>query len=611
VESLTRQEVPNHWADLYARRHVRLVDPDELFDPTLGPPSTTFDSTQRIAWQPIVDIGPRYFLTKPNPSQLSPFPVPFLAVPADPPAPLLDPITIPPEGAAPPAVDAQIAASEGAFLIPPKGAHLAPFDGAAPPAPPTVGAPITTSEGAHFAPPVDPPSTSRYGRIRLPSLHQQEHNFTRRFFRLAAFLSYPLNCTSLLALTSVERLYDNLDSTINFLHPFTFLVSTPNSESLTFTQALAEPDAIDFLRAADHEVREHEARGHWLKVPRSTMPKHHTPIPAVWSMKRKIRPDGSLVKHKARLCAGGHRQVFELNYWDTYSPVVQWATVRLLLIIASIENLHTRQVDFVLAFPQADLDVVIYMNLPQGFDEGPIPSVLLLKKNLYGLKQASMTWFEKLRSGLKDRGFHQSSVDCCCFIKSDFIFLVFVDDCLLFSRTAASISSLILSLQSDFILTDEGDVADYLGIRVSKHSDGTIHLTQPALIQRVLDLLCIQDGSKTHVTPVIHKGLLHSDVDGPPRKQPWNYRSAIGILNYIAASTRPDTLFAVHQCDRFCLDPKLSHEQAVKRIARYLAGTADKGIIYRPDVSQSLHCYIDADFTGLSGMLAMPRSRFQ
>ena len=235
--------------------------------------------------------------------------------------------------------------------------------------------------------------------------------------------------------------------------------------------------------------------------------------------------------------------------------------------MASIENLQARQVDFVVAFPQADLDIVIYMNLPQGFDEGPIPSVLLLKKNLYGLKQASMTWFEKLRSGLKDRGFHQSSVDCCCFIKSDFIFLVFVDYCLLFSCTAASISSLILSLQSDFILTDEGDVTDYLGIRVSKHSDGTIHLTQPALIQRVLDLLGIRDGSKTHVTPVIHKGLLHSDINGPPRKQPWNYRSAIGILNYIAASTRPDTSFAVHQCARFCLDPKLSHEQAVKCIA--------------------------------------------
>ena len=95
------------------------------------------------------------------------------------------------------------------------------------------------------------------------SLGQQEHNSTRRFFGLAAFLYYPLYCASL-ALTSVERLYDNLDNTVNFFHPFTFLVSTPNSESLTFTQALAEPDAIDFLRAADHEVREHEARGHWL-----------------------------------------------------------------------------------------------------------------------------------------------------------------------------------------------------------------------------------------------------------------------------------------------------------------------------------------------------------
>jgi len=110
---------------------------------------------------------------------------------------------------------------------------------------------------------VDPPSTSCYGRIWLPFLRQQEHNSTRRFFGLAAFLSYPLYCASL-ALTSVERLYNNLDNTVNFFHPFTFLVSTPNSESLTFTQAFAEPDAIAFSRAADHKVCEHEARGHWL-----------------------------------------------------------------------------------------------------------------------------------------------------------------------------------------------------------------------------------------------------------------------------------------------------------------------------------------------------------
>ena len=49
-------------------------------------------------------------------------------------------------------------------------------------------------------------------------------------------------------------------------------------------------------------------------------------------------------------------------------------------------------------------------------------------------------------------------------MKSDLIFLVFVDDCLLFSCSAASLMALILALQVDFVLIDEGDISDYLGI---------------------------------------------------------------------------------------------------------------------------------------------------
>jgi hypothetical protein len=405
-----------------------------------------------------------------------------------------------------------------------------------------------------------------------------------------------------MALQCLESIYDNLDNTTNYLHPLCFMLSLTNTDTLTFSQAMREDDAIEFLRAADAEVRDHEQRGHWERVLRSSMPTNHKAIPAVWAMKRKSRPDGTLLKHKARLCAGGHRQIYEVNYWDTYSPVVQWATVRLLLVLAALEGLHTRQVDFVLAFPQADLDVLIYMQLPQGFDEDSQKYVLLLKKNLYGLKQASSSWFDKLRGGLLDRGFRQSTVDPCCFLKSDFVFLVFVDDCLLFSRSSASLLALITDLQREFILTDDGAitaVSDYLGIRITKHGNGSISLTQPAIIQRVLDLLCITPDSKTHATPVITKGLLHSDLDGPPRKQQWHYRAAIGMLNYISSSTRPDIAFATHQCARFCNNPMLSHEQAVKRICRYLAGTKDKGILFTPDPTQSLHCYVDADFAGL------------
>mmetsp|Transcript_7445 Transcript_7445/g.9471 ORF Transcript_7445/g.9471 Transcript_7445/m.9471 type:complete len:99 (+) Transcript_7445:121-417(+) len=90
-------------------------------------------------------------------------------------------------------------------------------------------------------------------------------------------------------------------------------------------------------------------------------------------------------------------------------------------------------------------------------------------------------------------------------------------------------------------------------------------------------------------TPAEFKTAMHKDENGPSsRKQDWNYGSSmIGMLNYLAASTtRPDILH-----------PKLIHEQAVKRICKYLKGTIDKGIILKPDCTRGIECYVDASFT--------------
>ena len=54
----------------------------------------------------------------------------------------------------------------------------------------------------------------------------------------------------------------------------------------------------------------------------------------------------------------------------------------------------------------------------------------------------------------------------------------------------------------------------------------------------------------------------------------------------------------MHQCARFSANPKLIHERVVKRIVRYLKGTADKGIILKPNPSEGVTCYVDADFAG-------------
>ena len=72
----------------------------------------------------------------------------------------------------------------------------------------------------------------------------------------------------------------------------------------------------------------------------------------------------------------------------------------------------------------------------------------------------------------------------------------------------------------------------------------------------------------------------------------------IGMLNFLAGSTRPDVAFAVHQCARFSAEPKKSHETAVKRIAKYLRGTSMRGLSFRPDKDRCLECFVDADFAG-------------
>ena len=70
------------------------------------------------------------------------------------------------------------------------------------------------------------------------------------------------------------------------------------------------------------------------------------------------------------------------------------------------------------------------------------------------------------------------------------------------------------------------------------------------------------------------------------------------MLTYLQLVTRPDLSMATHQSARFCINPMLSHERAIYRIGKYLKGTKDKDIIFKPDINKALECYVDANFSG-------------
>ena len=222
-----------------------------------------------------------------------------------------------------------------------------------------------------------------------------------------------------------------------------------------------------------------------------------------------------------------------------------WASVCLLLIVAKIHNFESKSIDFVLAFPQADLDVPVYMELPAGVNPTNVSDgdrrkyVLNLNKSLYGLKQAGYNWFEKLHKGLITRGFIQSRVNKCIFYQKDCIILTYVDDCIILGKDMAIVDAVISSLKEgheEFQLVDQGSIDKYLGLLICDIDANTFKMIQPFLIRCIIEFLSLDENrTKGRDTPV-GKPLLNRDLDGVPRKHTWLYRGVVGMLNYLANS---------------------------------------------------------------------------
>jgi hypothetical protein len=395
---------------------------------------------------------------------------------------------------------------------------------------------------------------------------------------------------------------DEDDFDISRPHPLLAYAASADPDTMYLHEALRQPDRLQFIEAMKREVEDHTKNGNWRIVHRSKVPKNMQILPAVWSMKRKRRiATREVYKWKARLTAHGGKQTKGVNYWDTYSPLVQWSTTRLFLTMCVLRGWHCRQLDFVLAYTQADVECEIYMEIPRGFtvDGNPKDYALRLEKNLYGLKQAGRVWNLHLTRQLIELGFVQSSVDPCVFYKGNCVLLIYCDDTLMLGPSASELDEAFQLLDKTFTVSDEGTISDYLGIKVTTLPDGRLSLTQPQLIDSIIsDCGLDKPNAKPRETPALSTRIVRRDEDGEPwPDEKWKYRSVIGKLNFLEKSTRPDIAYAVHQCARFTANPKLSHAEAVKNIVRYLKGTSRMGVILDPQ-EKPLECYADASFGG-------------
>ncbi|KAF5481944.1 hypothetical protein F2P56_002554 [Juglans regia] len=308
---------------------------------------------------------------------------------------------------------------------------------------------------------------------------------------------------------------------------------------------------------------------------------------------------GSLECYKAQLVAKGFHQLANLDYGQTYNPVVKPTTIQVVLPLAYSTGWAMRQIDIQNAFLHGTLFEEVYMTQPSGFSHLLYPfHVCRLNKAIYSLEQAPRAWFSRLSSCLLQLGFHASKADSSLFIfhaRSTTIFiLIYVDDIIVTSLVLTTIDELLALLQNDFAVKDLGDVNFFLSIELQRLPEGLLL----SLLQYILDLL--RTTKMLEAKPIsspMASSHSPSAYDSDPFPDTTLFRSTIGSPQYLSL-TRPNLAFAVNRVCQFMHRPTKLHWQAVKCILRYLKHTLSHRLLITKSLTQHLEAFFDADWVG-------------
>ena len=363
--------------------------------------------------------------------------------------------------------------------------------------------------------------------------------------------------------------------------------------------AITDPTSVENLRGRPDEAHWRDAMRDEYKslIENKTwrmadLPKGKKTVKSKWVFKTKRGSEGEIVRYKARLVAKGFTQRYGVDYTETYAPVVRYTSVRLLMAVAAAKGLKVHQMDAVTAFLQGDVDEEIYMEQPEGFDDGT-GRVCRLNRSIYGLKQAGRQWHKKLDAGLQRMGLRQSEMDPCIYYADGLMIGIYVDDFIIIYKDEKTLDKLKSSLMETFKMKDMGPAKQCIGIRIQQ-LEGEIQLDQSLYIEEVLKKFGMWDCKPIGNPTDTNAKLTKPDEKEVLGDQSVPYQEAVGCLLFIAQATRPDIAFAVSDVSRFnhCHGP--AHWKAVKRIMRYLKGTIDLKLTYK--TKGKLLGYSDADW---------------
>ncbi|UYV67744.1 hypothetical protein LAZ67_5001856 [Cordylochernes scorpioides] len=368
-------------------------------------------------------------------------------------------------------------------------------------------------------------------------------------------------------------------------------------EPSNYIDAITSSDSERWKLAMDEEIDALNKNKTWTL---ERLADGHKPIGCKWVYKIKTESDGTIQRFKARLVAKGYSQIKNADYFDTFSPVVRYDSLRILLSHAASERMFLKQFDVKTAFLNGELEELVYLEQPEGYKRDD-NSCYRLHKSLYGLKQSFRNWNKKFTNFLYSHNFKTSDADPCIFIgthnDSNVILALYVDDGIILSKDKEAIAIIMDELEHAFEITS-GSVNFFVGLQIEQTEDrASIFIHQSSYIDKILSKFNMADCIPASVPMDPSVILTKQDCPTPEQKEKmpkFPFREAVGSLMFASCVSRPDITYAVSQVSKFLEYPGPAHCTTVKNIFRYLKGTPHMGILFTGQ--DQLVGYSDSDF---------------
>jgi hypothetical protein len=391
--------------------------------------------------------------------------------------------------------------------------------------------------------------------------------------------------------------------------------SNATSVPKSYKEAMRSGEADRWSAAKDPEFDSWREKEVYDMVER---PQDAEIIPSMLLFGRKTDIDGVEVRKKARCVAQGDMQSQSLDDGPTLSSLVaRAASLQIMAAVTAMTNCEFQQMDVKTAFLHALLSRPVYLSIPPGFPTSELlpgmprtSQALLLKKAVYGLVEAPVSWYSHCTGILCDNSFVRSDYEhChfwiyppgstqCCHI------LIYVDDFTLMAKTSEHMVWLKGLLNSLFDLKDLGAANQVLGLEIiCNRKARTLKITQRKFVRQLLEEYDMTDcwpldtPMFANATTSLPSHTIPLTEEEKEFMQDKDYRHLLGCLNWLVLGTRPDLAYSLARLGQAQSNPHPKHWYALTHVLCYLSKTVDMGLVYSAhSTDPNPHMYTDSAF---------------